>query len=193
MTITVVVPERDGGSVDEIATALESCQSAVSECQSYSALLESVDTQNAIELTTRISTEELTRATADTSLTTRLSTEEAARGSADTSINTRVSTETVTRTSADTSLTTRLSTEEVTRGSADTSLAVSIAGKEPISAVASEISFTSATVTEARGDGLTITTEFEVAGTVLTTYGAPISKAIRTTFNADGSISEVEV
>jgi len=130
MAITVVVPERDGGSADEIATAVEACQSAVSECQSYAALLESVDTQNAIELTTRISTEEVARASDDTSLTSRISTEEATRGTADTSLTTRLSSEEVVRASADTSLTTRLSAEETTRASADTSLTTRLSAEE---------------------------------------------------------------
>lgn len=159
MAITIIVPERDGGSADEIATALESCQSAVSECQSYAALLEDVDTANAIALTSRISTEEVTRGSADTSLTTRLSGEEVTRASADTSIvsrfstadvslatadtslTTRLSTEEVTRSSAvstvtvaTTSLTTRLSTEEATRASADTSLATAVAARQPLDA-----------------------------------------------------------
>lgn len=53
--------------------------------------------------------------------------------------------------------------------------------------------FDGQTITSSRSDGQVITTVFEAAGTVLTTYGAPMSVAIRTTFNADGSITEAEV
>ena len=62
---------------------------------------------------TRVSTEESTRASADTSLTTRVSTEESARTSGDLSLTTRVSTEESTRASADTSLTTRANDGEL--------------------------------------------------------------------------------
>lgn len=54
---------------------------------------------------------------ADTSLTTRVSTEESTRASADTSLTTRLSAEESARASVATSLTTRLSTEESTRAS----------------------------------------------------------------------------
>lgn len=80
------------------------------------------DVGSAASLTARISTEESTRASADTSLTARVSTEESTRASADTSLTTRVSTEESTRASAVTSLNTRVSTEESTRASADTSI-----------------------------------------------------------------------
>ena len=70
-------------------------------------------------LTTRISTEESTHAAEEASLTTRVSTEESTRGSADTSL-----------TAADTSLTTRVSTEESTRSSADTSLNTRMTAEE---------------------------------------------------------------
>jgi hypothetical protein len=56
-----------------------------------------------------------------------------------------------------------------------------------------DVTFSGSTVTSERSDDQTVTTVFEAAGTVLTTYGAPISKVIRTTFNTDGSISEVYV
>lgn len=58
-------------------------------------------------------------------------------------------------------------------------------------AIPADVTFSETTITETRADGLVITTEFEAVGTILTTFGAPVSKAIRTTFNADGSISEV--
>jgi len=65
MAITVVIPEREGGSTADIAAAVEACEEAVSQCQSSAALLEGVDVENAIELTTRLSTEEVARASAD--------------------------------------------------------------------------------------------------------------------------------
>ena len=87
---------------------------------------EEPSTSGDASLTTRVSTEESTRAAADTSLTTRVSTEESARAAADTSLTTRVSTEEVTRATADTSLTTRVSSEETVRASVDTSLLAGI-------------------------------------------------------------------
>jgi hypothetical protein len=89
------------------------------------------DVQSAdASLTTRVSTEESTRASADTSLTTRVSAEESNRTSGDLSLTTRVSTEESTRASADTSLTNRVSTEESTRASADTSLTNRVSTEE---------------------------------------------------------------
>lgn len=61
-------------------------------------------------------------ASATTSLTTRVSTEECTRASVVTSLTSRVSTEECTRASGTTSLTSRVSTEEAARAAADLSL-----------------------------------------------------------------------
>ena len=85
-------------------------------------------------LTTRLSSEESTRASADTSLTSRISAEESARASAivaaNSSIDSRVSSEESVRASADTSLTSRVSSEEAARASADTSLTTRLSTEE---------------------------------------------------------------
>jgi len=108
----------------------------------------SARTSGDLSLTTRLSTEESVRASADSSLsaglstevslrvagdsslTTRLSTEESVRGSADASLHAGLSAEASFRVAGDLSLTTRLSTEESVRGSADTSLTNRISAEE---------------------------------------------------------------
>jgi hypothetical protein len=95
-------------------------------------------------LTTRVSTEEVTRLSVDNSLSTALSTEASVRLSTDASlsnaitgdVSTLVSTEASIRASADTSLTTRVSTEEVTRLSVDNSLSTIVSTEASIRASA---------------------------------------------------------
>ncbi len=95
-------------------------------------------------LTTRVSSEESSRASGDASLTTRVSSEESSRASGDaslttsvSSLTTRVSSEESSRESGDlslttsvSSLTTRVSSEESSRASGDTSLTTRVSSEE---------------------------------------------------------------
>ena len=83
-------------------------------------------------ITTRISTEESIRLSADNSLSVLVSAEASSRTSGDLSLTTRVSAEESSRTSGDLSLTTRVSSEESVRASADTSLTTRISTEESI-------------------------------------------------------------
>lgn len=91
--------KRRGASPDE----LESLMNAAIDDAQQSTIVSS--TSGVTSLTTRVSTEESTRASVDLSLTTRVSTEESTRASADLSLTTRVSTEESTRASQVTSIT----------------------------------------------------------------------------------------
>ena len=99
----------------------------------------SVEAESSIE--TRLSSEEVARASADssiesafaaadTSLQTRLSSEEVSRASGDSSLSTRLSDEEVARASGDVSIESRLSSEEVARAAADTSLTTRVSDAE---------------------------------------------------------------